>query len=389
MSWRPPPKPGRFQITTTLLRAPVSSATFSNVFATTTTRFLIYSIARDAYSFHWILIVWLVLFLLLPPNGICPWERERLSRKRCLFLMKKSRTLPSRFYQASLPPVVLYCGTVPLCFAVQITVSPHSTHTIKEKEKERTKIWKPRPSISFFFFLVPISIVGRVIFCWPYVWPFISTENFFFDLVKKIILYFLILQMSGKRSRSFKCAVHHRDRQVCSENDFHLLLQPPTLFQRWDSLFFFFWLEINRVKRISTFSSSPSHVSVECLRGIKRRDYHQVRRRLYTHHTHDGVIGQGLIKASVTPALRAPQWRICQCVNHGKGDWIIYCCCSFQNPPPLLCLVWRTFHLIIYRLFAEWWRWLQTSSWRTNGSESITPTATRAARRPFSSSSSR
>ncbi|XP_046449667.1 rhomboid-related protein 2-like [Daphnia pulex] len=38
--------------------------------------------------------------------------------------------------------------------------------------------------------------------------------------------------MSGKRSRSFKCAVHHRDRQVCSENDFHLLLQPPTLFQR-------------------------------------------------------------------------------------------------------------------------------------------------------------
>ncbi|KAI9563183.1 putative rhomboid-related protein 3-like [Daphnia sinensis] len=38
--------------------------------------------------------------------------------------------------------------------------------------------------------------------------------------------------MSGKRSRSFKCAVHHRDRQVCSENDFHLLLKPPTLFQR-------------------------------------------------------------------------------------------------------------------------------------------------------------
>ena len=118
------------------------------------------------------------------------------------------------------------------------------------------------------------------------------------------------------------------------------------------SLSLFFWLEINRVKRISTFSSSPSHLSVECLRGIKRRDYHQVRRRLYTHHTHDGVIGQGLIKASVTPALRAPQWRICQCVNHGKGDWIIYCCCSFQNPP-LLCLVWRTFHLILYRLFCR------------------------------------
>ena len=112
--------------------------------------------------------------------------------------MKKSRTLPSRFYQASLPPVVLYCGTVPLCFAVQITVSPHSTHTIKEKEKERTKIWKPRPSISFFFFLVPISIVGRVIFCWPYVWPFISTENFFFDLVKKINFFiFLFCRWAG------------------------------------------------------------------------------------------------------------------------------------------------------------------------------------------------
>ena len=190
MSWRPPPKPGRFQITTTLLRARVSSATFSNVFATTTTRFLIYSIARDAYSFHWILIVWLVLFLLLPPNGICPWERERLSRKRCLFLMKKSRTLPSRFYQASLPPVVLYCGTVPLCFAVQITVSPHSTHTIKEKEKE-TKIWKPHPSISFFFLFGPYLYCGssdllltlRLTF-------YIDGKNFFFDLVKKIIFLF-------------------------------------------------------------------------------------------------------------------------------------------------------------------------------------------------------
>ncbi|XP_046433755.1 protein rhomboid [Neodiprion pinetum] len=38
--------------------------------------------------------------------------------------------------------------------------------------------------------------------------------------------------MSGKRSRSFKCAVHHRDREVCSENDFHLLVDEPPLFQR-------------------------------------------------------------------------------------------------------------------------------------------------------------
>ncbi|XP_048509424.1 protein rhomboid [Athalia rosae] len=38
--------------------------------------------------------------------------------------------------------------------------------------------------------------------------------------------------MSGKRSRSFKCAVHHRDREVCSENDFHLLVQEPPLFRR-------------------------------------------------------------------------------------------------------------------------------------------------------------
>ncbi|XP_022916757.1 protein rhomboid isoform X2 [Onthophagus taurus] len=38
--------------------------------------------------------------------------------------------------------------------------------------------------------------------------------------------------MTGKRTRSFKCAVHHRDREVSSENDFHLLLVEPTLFTR-------------------------------------------------------------------------------------------------------------------------------------------------------------
>lgn len=40
-------------------------------------------------------------------------------------------------------------------------------------------------------------------------------------------------QMSGKRSRSFKCAVHQRDREITSENDFHILLQQPPFFERW------------------------------------------------------------------------------------------------------------------------------------------------------------
>ena len=39
--------------------------------------------------------------------------------------------------------------------------------------------------------------------------------------------------MTGKRTRSFKCAVHHRDREVCSENDFHILVQEPPVFRRW------------------------------------------------------------------------------------------------------------------------------------------------------------
>ncbi|XP_023160401.1 protein rhomboid isoform X1 [Drosophila hydei] len=38
--------------------------------------------------------------------------------------------------------------------------------------------------------------------------------------------------MSGKRSRSFKCAVHQRDREVCSENDFQLVLSEPPLFRK-------------------------------------------------------------------------------------------------------------------------------------------------------------
>ncbi|GFG30474.1 hypothetical protein Cfor_12783, partial [Coptotermes formosanus] len=41
-----------------------------------------------------------------------------------------------------------------------------------------------------------------------------------------------VLQMTGKRTRSFKCAVHHRDREVCSENDFHILVQEPPVFRR-------------------------------------------------------------------------------------------------------------------------------------------------------------
>ncbi|XP_037906975.1 protein rhomboid isoform X3 [Hermetia illucens] len=38
--------------------------------------------------------------------------------------------------------------------------------------------------------------------------------------------------MSGKRTRSFKCAVHHRDREVCSENDFHIMLEEPPFFKK-------------------------------------------------------------------------------------------------------------------------------------------------------------
>ncbi|XP_050345982.1 rhomboid-related protein 3 isoform X3 [Nymphalis io] len=38
--------------------------------------------------------------------------------------------------------------------------------------------------------------------------------------------------MSGKRTRSYRCAVHQRDREVSSENDFHLILEDPTLFAR-------------------------------------------------------------------------------------------------------------------------------------------------------------
>ncbi|XP_033159493.1 protein rhomboid isoform X1 [Drosophila mauritiana] len=38
--------------------------------------------------------------------------------------------------------------------------------------------------------------------------------------------------MSGKRTRSFKCAVHQRDREVCSENDFQLVLNEPPLFRK-------------------------------------------------------------------------------------------------------------------------------------------------------------
>ncbi|KAG8326833.1 Rhomboid- protein 3 [Homalodisca vitripennis] len=46
------------------------------------------------------------------------------------------------------------------------------------------------------------------------------------------LLFYSTDEMSGKRSRSFKCAVHHRDREVSSENDFHVLLEEPPLFRR-------------------------------------------------------------------------------------------------------------------------------------------------------------
>lgn len=86
---------------------------------------------------------------------------------------------------------------------------------------------------------------------WPHLTSFIPLCNQHIDLAasfRNVLIWIFcwcccfisFWQMSGKRSRSFKCAVHHRDRQVCSENDFHLLLQPPTLFQRY-SIAFFFW----------------------------------------------------------------------------------------------------------------------------------------------------
>uniref|UniRef100_A0A8D9AQB1 Rhomboid-related protein 3 n=1 Tax=Cacopsylla melanoneura TaxID=428564 RepID=A0A8D9AQB1_9HEMI len=52
--------------------------------------------------------------------------------------------------------------------------------------------------------------------------------------MKKIKRYLLPkrLLMSGKRSRSFKCAIHSRDGEVTSENDFHILYKEPPLFQK-------------------------------------------------------------------------------------------------------------------------------------------------------------
>lgn len=47
-----------------------------------------------------------------------------------------------------------------------------------------------------------------------------------------VIFVLFWFQMTGKRSRSFKCAVHHRDREVCSENDFHILIHEPPFFRR-------------------------------------------------------------------------------------------------------------------------------------------------------------
>ncbi|XP_044760040.1 protein rhomboid isoform X1 [Coccinella septempunctata] len=37
--------------------------------------------------------------------------------------------------------------------------------------------------------------------------------------------------MTGKRTRSFKCAVHHRDREVSSESDYHLITENPSIFR--------------------------------------------------------------------------------------------------------------------------------------------------------------
>lgn len=59
--------------------------------------------------------------------------------------------------------------------------------------------------------------------------------HFFFKdklYINEMFSFFCNFQMSGKRSRSFKCAVHHRDREVCSESDFHLVFEDPPFFKR-------------------------------------------------------------------------------------------------------------------------------------------------------------
>lgn len=38
--------------------------------------------------------------------------------------------------------------------------------------------------------------------------------------------------MSGKRSHSFKCAVHQRDGEVCSRNNFYLIPEDMRLFEK-------------------------------------------------------------------------------------------------------------------------------------------------------------
>lgn len=61
----------------------------------------------------------------------------------------------------------------------------------------------------------------------------IHLENIYKTKANHKIFSLGFFQMSGKRSRSFKCAVHHRDREVCSENDFHLIFEYQPLFQRY------------------------------------------------------------------------------------------------------------------------------------------------------------
>lgn len=61
----------------------------------------------------------------------------------------------------------------------------------------------------------------------------IHLENIYKTKAHHKIFSLGFFQMSGKRSRSFKCAVHHRDREVCSENDFHLIFEYQPLFQRY------------------------------------------------------------------------------------------------------------------------------------------------------------
>ena len=87
-----------------------------------------------------------------------------------------------------------------------------------------------------------------------------------------------LLQMSGKRTRSFKCAVHHRDREVCSENDFHLLVHEPPLFRRYDHVETTSFFTLSNATRLpQTALESPTNGNIR-----QRAKFHFIARITFT-----------------------------------------------------------------------------------------------------------